>query len=377
MIYLDHAATTPVPKEVADAMYAVLTEQFGNPSAQYQLGLDMKKQVEVWRSTVAAALGCQPGQLFFTSCGTEGDSWAIQAACWQNRHLGRHIVTTAVEHSAVIEACRWMEQQGYAVTFLSPDRNGDITAEQVLEAVRADTALVSVMMVNNELGNVYPIGDIARGLKARNPKTLLHTDAVQGFLKVPFSAGTLGADFITVSAHKIGGPKGAGALFIGDRVRNPRPLLPGGGQEAGLRSGTEATAQIAGFAKAVELRQEHLADKLRHMAEIRDYALRTLSAVPDCRIVGSGTAPHVLAAALVGYPSQNIVNDLSAQGICISAGSACHRGKPSHVVAALRLPKEVAGSVIRLSFGPETTTADIDACAAALRKHHDTRFPRL
>ena len=377
MIYLDHAATTPVPREVADAMYEVLTEQFGNPSSQYQMGLDMKKRVENWRRTVAAALGCEAERLYFTACGTEGDNWAIQAACWQNRHVGRHIVTTAVEHSAVLECCKWMEQQGYEVTRITPDGKGSITAEQVLEAVRPDTALVSVMMVNNELGNVYPVADIAKGLAAKNPKTLLHTDAVQGFLKVPFSARTLGADFITISGHKIGGPKGVGALYIGPRVRNPRPLLAGGGQEGGLRSGTEATAQIAGFAKAVELRMDHLADKLAHMADLKAYAAERLTAIPDLTVISDGTAPHILAVSLAGWPSQNIVNDLSAQGICISAGSACHQGKPSHVVAALKLPKRVAGGVIRLSFGPETTEADIDACAEALRKHHDTRMPML
>ena len=377
MIYLDHAATTPVPQEVADAMYQVLTEQFGNPSAQYGLGLDMKKRVESWRQTVAAAMGCDAKQLYFTSCGTEGDNWAITAAVWQNRHLGRHIVTTAVEHSAVLECCRWLEQQGCEVTYLAPDKNGDITAEQVLDAVRPDTAVVSVMMVNNELGNVYPIADIAKGLAARNPKTLLHTDAVQGFLKIPFQAGRLGADFISVSAHKIGGPKGIGAMYIGPRVRNPKPLLAGGGQEGGLRSGTEATAQIAGFAKAVELRCDGLTDKLAHMADIKRYAADKLSAIPDCQLIGDGTAPHILSASLVGWPSQNMVSDLGSQGICISAGSACHRGKPSHVVAALHLPKKTAGGVIRLSFGPETTEADIDACAEALLRHHDTRMPML
>ena len=377
MIYLDHAATTPVPQEVADAMYQVLTEQFGNPSAQYGLGLDMKKRVEGWRQTVAAAMGCDAKQLYFTSCGTEGDNWAITAAVWQNRHMGRHIVTTAVEHSAVLECCRWLEQQGCEVTYLAPDKNGDITAEQVLDAVRPDTAVVSVMMVNNELGNVYPIADIAKGLAARNPKTLLHTDAVQGFLKIPFQAGRLGADFISVSAHKIGGPKGIGAMYIGPRVRNPKPLLAGGGQEGGLRSGTEATAQIAGFAKAVELRCDGLTDKLAHMADIKRYAAEKLSAIPDCQLIGDGTAPHILSASLVGWPSQNMVSDLGSQGICISAGSACHRGKPSHVVAALHLPKKTAGGVIRLSFGPETTEADIDACAEALLRHHDTRMPML
>ena len=377
MIYLDHAATTPVPKAVADAMYAVLTEQFGNPSSQYPLGQEMHRRVEEWRAVIAKAAGCEPKQLFFTSCGTEGDNWAIRAACWQNRHVGRHIVTTAVEHHAVLNCCRQLEQEGWEVTRIPPDRHGDISAESVLAAVRPDTALVSVMMVNNELGNVYPIAEIARGLKTVNEKALLHTDGVQGFLKISFSARTLGADFITLSGHKVGGPKGIGALYIGPRVRNPRPLLPGGGQEMGLRSGTEPTAQIAGFAKAVELRCAHLEETLRHMAEIKAYAVDKLSAIPDLTFIGDGQAPHILSVSMAGWPSQNVVTDLGSQGICISAGSACHQGKSSQVVAALGLPRRVAAGVIRLSFGPETTFADIDACAAALRNHHDRRMPML
>ena len=377
MIYLDYAATTPVAREVADIMYQVLTEQFGNPSSQYRIGLEMKKQMELWRKTVADALDCDPGRLFFTSCGTEGDNWAITAALWHNRRLGRHIVTTAVEHSAVLEPCRWLERQGYELTVLTPDSQGNLTAEQVLEAVRPDTALVSMMLVNNELGNLYPIADIARGLAAKNPQTLLHTDAVQGFLKVPCSARNLGADFITLSAHKIGGPKGVGALYISPRVKLPKPLLAGGGQEGGLRSGTEATAQIAGFSKAVELRRDGLAEKLRHMELLKAYAVERLASIPDLKILSTGGAPHILPVSLEGWPSQNIVNDLGSQDIFISAGSACHRGKPSHVVAALGLPKKVAGGAVRLSFGPETTTAEIDACADALRVQHDTRMPML
>lgn len=377
MIYLDHAATTPVPRAVADAMYEVLTEQFGNPSSQYPMGLEMKRRVEVWRKTVADALGCGAKQLFFTSCGTEADNWAVTAACWQNRHLGRHIVTTAVEHSAVLEACRWMERQGYEVTYLVPAQDGSLSAEQVLAAVRQDTALVSCMLVNNELGNIYPIAEIARGLAVKNPQTLLHTDAVQGFLKVPCSAKTLGADFLTISAHKIGGPKGTGALYTAPALRNLRPLLPGGGQEGGLRSGTEATAQIAGFARAVALRQENLAEKLRHMADIKAYCREKLLSIPGVVPVGQGEAPHILAVSLVGYPSANIVTDLGAKGICISAGSACHRGKASHVVSALHLDKRTAAGVIRVSFGPETTRADIDGLYQALLDHKNQRFPML
>ena len=330
-----------------------------------------------WRAGIAEALDCEPGRLFFTSCGTESDNWAFTAALWQNRRVGKHIVTTAVEHSAILERCRWLEQEGYEVTRLLPDHDGGIPAERVLEAVRPDTALVSVMLVNNETGNVYPVAEIAAGLKEKNEKTLLHTDAVQGFLKVPCSARALGADFVSISAHKIGGPKGIGALYIGGRVHSPRPLLPGGGQESGFRAGTEATAQIAGFAKAVALRREHLEEKLAHMARIQAYAIEKLTEIPDLQIIAKGQAPHILSVSMPGWPSQNVVNDLSAAGICISAGSACHQGKPSQVTAALRLEKRTAAGVVRLSFGPETTEAEIDAAASALRRHRETRFPML
>ena len=377
MVYFDNAATTPVPKAVADAMYEVLTAHFGNPSSQYPIGVEMKKAVEGWRAVIAGALGCPAERLYFTSCGTESDNWAIQAALWQNRHRGRHIITTAVEHSAVLEPCKLLAQQGYEVTYLKPGRDGNVTAEQVADALREDTALVSVMLVNNETGCVFPAADIAALLREKGSPALLHCDAVQGFLKVPFSAKALGADFIAISGHKVGAPKGIGALYIGPRVRNPRPLLPGGGQEMGLRSGTEATAQIAGFAKAVELRWDHLEDKLRHMAEVKAYAVEKLTAIPDLQIIGDGKAPHVLSVSMAGWPSQNVVNDLGSQGICVSAGSACHHGKSSQVVSALGLPKRVAAGVIRLSFGPETTFAEIDACAEALRNHHDHRMPML
>lgn len=379
MIYLDHAATAPVPRAVADEMYRVLTEQYANPSSQYGIGLDMARAVEGWRETVASALGCEAKRLCFTSCGTESDAWAVQAGSWQNRHRSRHIVTTGVEHAAVIESCKWMERQGYRVTYVPPRPDGWVDAMTVLNAVGPGTALVSVMLVNNELGDRYPIEEIAKGLRDRNPDTLLHTDASQAFLKVPFTVKELGADLVTVSAHKIGGPKGIGALYVGPRLRNPRPLLPGGGQEHGLRSGTEATAQIAGFAKAVELRRASFPEDEARLRRIRAYAVERLLDIPDIELVGGQheTAPHILSVSLAGWPSGNIVSDLSAQGICVSAGSACHRGRPSHVIASLRLPKRAEQGVIRLSFGPETTEAEIDACAGALRRHHDERMPLL
>ena len=377
MIYLDHAATTPVPKAVADAMYEVLTGQFGNPSSQYPMGQEAKQLVEGCRSVIAKALGCQGKNLYFTSCGTESDNWAIQAAVWQGRHNGRHIITTAVEHSAVLESCKWLEKQGWEVTYLQPDKDGNIRVEQVENALREDTVLVTMMLVNNETGCLFPVKETAQLLKAKKSKALLHSDAVQGFMKVDCDPVGWGVDMMSLSAHKIGGPKGIGALYIADSFRNVRPLLPGGGQEGGLRSGTEATAQIAGFAKAVELRSEHLAQKLRHTAEIKEYCREKLLTIPGMVSVGNGTAPHILSMALSGYPSANIVTDLGEKGICISAGSACHRGKSSHVVSTLGLDKRTAAGVIRISFSPDTTKEDIDTLCAALKEHQASRFPML
>ena len=377
MIYLDHAATTPVTPEIAQTMYDVLVNGAGNPSAQYPYGTSAKKRLEADRVVVAAALGCKAEELYFTSCGTESDNWALRLAAHQNRHVGRHIITTSVEHSAVLEPCRQLEQEGWSVTYLAPDKNGNVSARQVADALREDTALVSMMLVNNETGCVFPVAEVAALLRERRSKALLHTDAVQAFLKLPFRADTLGADLISLSGHKLNAPKGVGALYIGPRCRAVRPLLAGGGQERGLRSGTEATAQIAGFAKAVALRQEHLEEKLAHIAEIKAYAEEKLLAIDGVVRIGNGTAPHILAVSLVGYPSANVVNDLGAQGICISAGSACHRGKLSHVYAAMKLDKKTAAGVLRVSFAPETTFEEIDALAAALRKHKETRFPML
>ncbi len=377
MIYLDNAATTPVPKAVADAVYDVLLHHCGNPSSQYPAGQEMKKAVEGWRAVIAGALHCPPEHLHFTSCGTESDNWAIQAALWQGRHTGKHIITTAVEHSAILEPCKLLAQQGYDVTYLKPGRDGNITVEQVANALREDTVLVSMMLVNNETGCVFPVAETARLLREKKSPALLHCDAVQGFLKVPCDPAGWGVDMMSLSGHKLGAPKGIGALYIGPRLREPRPLLPGGGQERGLRSGTEATAQIAGFAKAVELRLENYDAKLAHMTALRDYCREKLLAMGGVVPVGAGTAPHILSVSLVGYPSANIVTELGAEGICISAGSACHQGKASHVVSALGLDKKTAAGVIRISFSPDNTTEDVDALCDALRRHRDNRFPML
>ncbi len=375
MHYLDYAATAPVPRAVAEAITEVLTQGWGNPSSQYGPGREARTRLERDRGTVAGALGCKPEQLFFTSCGTEGDNWAIRAALRQNRRVGKHIVATAVEHSAVLQCLKALEQEGFRVTYLRPDGQGRITAAQVAEALREDTALVSMMLVNNETGVRFPVEEVAALLRDR--PTLLHTDAVQGFLEVPFTAKSLGADYVALSAHKIGGPKGIGALYIGGKAKNPQPLLYGGGQESGLRPGTEATAQAAGFARAVELRTARLEEVQAHLARLKACAMEQLAAIPDLRFIGDGQAPHILCLSLPGYPSGNIVTELDSQGICVSAGSACHKGKASHVLAAMGLDKRTAAGAVRVSFGPETTQADIDALCAALADHRARRFPML
>lgn len=364
--YLDNAATTPVRQEAAQAALQAMTEGWGNPSSRYSLGTQAAEQVKTWRKQVADALGCQPNELYFTSCGSEGDNWAIQAAVELGRHKGKHIITSALEHSAVLEPCKALERQGYEVTYLKPDKNGVLSMEELAAALRPDTVLVSMMLVNNELGTVNPIREVANLIKRSGSPALLHCDAVQGFLKVPFTVKELGADFVAVSGHKIHAPKGIGALYVRNGLK-VSPMIRGGGQENGLRSGTEATAQIAAFAAAVQAGKDNLERDLAHMAEMKAYAAQTLQEkVSGLILVGEGTAPHILPISMPGYKSEVVLRFLSDRGVYVSSGSACHKGKPSHVYAALGLQKKILDGVLRISFSYDTTREDIDALAEGL-----------
>ena len=373
LTYFDYAATTPLCPQALEAMTRALAH-FGNPSSRYAYGREAAQSVKACRDTVAKALGCAPGEVFFTSCGTEGDNWAIRKGAELGRRRGRHIVTTAVEHAAVLETCRDLERQGYEVTYLSPDREGRITVDQVRDALRPDTALVSMMLVNNETGVVLPVADCVKAVKAFDPAILFHCDAVQGFLKLAHTPVSTGADLITVSGHKVGGPKGVGALYIRKGVRLA-PLLTGGGQEEDLRSGTEATAQIAGFAAACQAVMADLG-RLERTAAIKAYTLEQLKqAVPKLEVISPGDAPHICAVTLPGYPSEVLVRVLGDQGICISSGSACHRGKPSHVFAAMGLPKPWLSGALRLSFSPKTAQEEADRLVEALQQTSERVFP--
>ncbi len=375
LIYFDYAATTPVRPEAVEAMVDALG-QFGNPSSRYGYARQAAQQVKEGRETVAAAVGCSPAELFFTSCGTESDNWALRRGVGLNRRRGKHIITTAIEHAAVLETCKDLERQGYEVTYLKPDRAGRIGVGQLAAALRPDTALVSMMLVNNETGVILPVADCVRAVKAFDPAILFHCDAVQGFLKTPEPLARLGADLVAVSGHKIGAPKGIGALYIKKGVRL-RPLLTGGGQEEGLRSGTEATAQIAAFSAAVRaVSADHT--RLERTAAIKEYALSRLKeALPRLEIISQGDAPHICAITLPGYKSEVVVRVLGDQGVCISSGSACHKGRPSHVFATMNLPKPWLDGALRLSFSPTSTREEADALAAALKNAADTLFTTL
>ncbi len=375
--YLDNAATTPVRPEAVQAAVEAMTEGWGNPSARYAKGAQAAARMKEWRGDVAAGLGCAPEEVFFTSCGTESDNWAIYAAAELGRRKGKHIVTTAIEHAAVLEPCREMERRGYEVTRLQPDRWGNIALSDLEHALREDTVLVSMMLVNNELGTVLPVAGAAEAIRRAGCPALLHCDAVQGFLKVPFSPKELGVDLLSVSGHKIHAPKGVGAMYIRAGLK-VLPLLFGGGQEEGLRPGTEPTAQIAAFAAAVRAGRAALEGDLAHMAQLKEYAAARLTgAVPGLRLLTREGAPHILPITLPGYKSEVLVRFLSDRGICVSSGSACHRGKPSHVYAALKLPKKEQDGILRVSFSYDTTRADVDALAEGLQTAREQLFPTL
>ena len=375
LIYFDYAATTPVKREAVAAMVDALG-QFGNPSSRYEYARQAAQRVKEDRETVAKAFSCSPAELYFTSCGTESDNWAIRRGVELGHRKGKHIVTTAVEHAAVLETCRDLERQGYEVTYLKPDKAGRITVEQLTAALQPDTVLVSMMLVNNETGVVLPVADCVKAVKAYDPAILFHCDAVQGFLKTPEPLARLGADLVAVSGHKIGAPKGIGVLYIKKGVRL-RPLLTGGGQEDGLRSGTEATAQIAGFAAAV---RAAMADpgRLERTAAIKEYTLAKLKeALPKLEVISPGDAPHICAVTLPGYKSEVVVRVLGDQGVCVSSGSACHKGRPSHVFAAMNLPKPWLDGALRLSFSPDSTREEADALVSALKGAAGSLFTTL
>ena len=368
MIYLDNSATTKPCAEAVEAMTRALTENWGNPSALYFFGIDMAKQLRLARHQVAAAMGAEPDRVFFTSGGTEADNWAIFSTVKRLGKRGKHIITTAIEHHAILNCMKELEAQGFEVTYLQPDKSGTVTLAALKEALRSDTILVSVMMVNNEVGSVMPIAQMAKLTHRICPDAYFHTDAVQGFLKIPFAAKTLGADLISVSSHKVHGPKGVGALYISPRLKSFPAYMLGGGQEGGYRSGTEGTPAIFGFAAAcAAVSATFRQDSIREKAMIDALAER-LQAIDGVTVNGAHEAPHVLSIAIPGVPTQNSLNILQDSGICVSAGSACAKGHRSHVLSAMELPPEVIDGSFRVSICKDTTQEELDLLVTIIKE---------
>ena len=368
MIYLDNSATTKPCKEAVEAMTLAMTENWGNPSALYGFGIDTAHMLRDARHKVAAALGAEPDRVFFTSGGTEADNWAIFSTVKRFGKKNKHIITTAIEHHAILNCMKELESQGFEVTYLQPDETGTVTLAALREALRPDTILVSIMMVNNEVGSVMPIAQMAKLTKRICPNAIFHTDAVQGFLKIPFAAKTLGADLISISSHKVHGPKGCGALYISPRLKSFPALLLGGGQEANFRSGTEGTPAIFSFAAAAEAGAATLKTDIAREKELLSSLVEKISVLDGICINGCHEAPHVLSLSVPGVPTQNTINILQDHGICVSAGSACAKGHRSHVLEAMNLRPEVMDGSFRISICRDTTQEELDTLVDVIRE---------
>lgn len=363
MRYLDYAATTPILEEVLEAMLPYQRDAFGNPSSVYAAGREARKGIEEAREQVAQAIGAQPNEIIFTGGGTEADNLAVKGIAFKARPRGNHVVTTAVEHHAVLHSAEWLERQGFRVTFLGVDRDGLIDLDALAEVVGPETVLVSIMLANNEVGMIEPVAEAARIVKERS-RALVHTDAVQGLGKIPVSVDDLGVAAASFSAHKIGGPKGVGALYL--RRRTPmEPILHGGGQERDLRSGTQNVAGIAGFGRAAEIAAEEVEREGKRLAAMRDRLEEAIVAsIGRVRINGPGAprVPGTLNVCIEGVEGESLLLMLDAKGVAASSGSACTSGSldPSHVLLAMGIPPELAHGSLRLSLGRGTTDEDAD-----------------
>ena len=366
MIYLDNAATTKPSKEAVAAAEHAMTACWGNPSASYLTGREAKNLLDSSRLSVAKALGGKPEEVIFTSGGTEADNQAIIGAARKQKHRGRHIISSLTEHDAVLETLKYLSTEGYELTLLSPDKSGAVPVSAVAEALREDTVLISLMLVNNETGVINPISDISSLIKTKGSSALLHTDAVQAFKKIPFSVKALGADLVTVSAHKIHGTKGAGALWVknGVKINN---FTYGGGQENGSRSGTEAMPAIAAFGAAADVIIKNNYSTLRRIL---------INQLPEANFIGEANAPHINCLSLVGCKAEVLATILDCQGIFVSRGSACTKGRRSHVLTAMELPPEVIDGALRISFSEYTTEEEVYTFCAELKKARDRYFPK-
>lgn len=366
-IYLDNSATTKVCRESADAVMTMLTENYGNPSSLHSKGVAASKALENAREILADALSCSKDEIFFTTSGTTANNTAIFGAVNANKRKGNRIITSSLEHPSVSECMKKLEEQGFEIIRLKPDMNGAFSPMELMNAINSKTILISIMAVNNEIGTINPINQIKTAVKRANSNALIHVDAVQGFGKIPLNPSKAGIDLMTVSSHKIHGPKGAGALYIRKGVKI-QPHVVGGGQEKGIFSGTEALPAIVGFGAAVKS-LPNLNTELADIRSIRDYFIREVTKIGGVHINSPADAlPYIINLSVLGVPSQTIVNSLSEYGIYVSAGSACKKGHRSEVLTAIGLDGKRIDSAIRISLSRFTTKHDMDEVVKALDK---------
>jgi len=370
--YLDHSATTPCSKAATEKMVELLIMDYGNPSSLHMKGVVAENYISEAKKKIAKVLKVEDKELVFTSGGTESNNLAIIGSAIANKRAGMHVITTSIEHASVANPFAWLSENGYEVTYLSVDEYGIISLEELKKAIRPDTILVSIMQVNNEIGALQPIEEAGKVIKATNPKTLFHVDAIQSFGKMTIQPKKLNVDLLSVSGHKIHGPKGSGFLYIKDKTKI-KPIVHGGGQQKGMRSGTENVPAIAGLAVAVEEMYANLEANREHLFALRDYFIEEVEKIEGVSVNGKkdrNTAPHIVSVSIDGVRAEVILHTLEDRQIFVSAGSACSSNKPavSHTLKSIGLRKELLDSTIRFSFSVHTTKEEVEYALEVMRE---------
>ena len=368
LIYLDNAATTKTRPEVVEAMLPYFTEYYGNPSSVYEFSAEPKRAIAQARETIAKALGAKSNEIYFTYGGTESDNWALISTAEAYQAKGKHIITTPIEHASVLSTVEFLQKEGFEISFMEVGSDGKVDLDSLSKLLRDDTILVSCMYVNNEIGSIQPIEALVKLVKAHNPQTLVHVDAVQAYGKLKFTPKQLGVDLLSVSGHKIHGPKGSGALYIKDKTLI-RPIIYGGGQQNFMRSGTENLPGIAGMGLAAEMIYTDHEAKMQHVREVRDYLVSEVTKIEGV-YDHSGEAPHIASISFEGVRAAVLMRAIGDKGIYVSAGSACSSNKPqvSHVLTAIGLSQEQLESTLRFSFCEWNTKEEVDYCVEVLKE---------
>ncbi|MDO4344717.1 MAG: cysteine desulfurase family protein [Eubacteriales bacterium] len=371
--YLDNSATTKCLESVKDIVVKTMTEDFGNPSSKHLKGMQAENYIREAQEKIAATMKVNPKEIYFTSGGTESNNWALLGAALANRRMGNHLITTAVEHAAVLQPMGFLEEMGFCVTYLPVDEQGTVRIEELRKALRPETILVSMMYVNNEVGTVEPVAEAAEIIKAANPRTLFHVDAIQAYGKYRIYPKKLGIDLMSVSGHKIHGPKGSGFLYVSEKARL-RPLILGGGQQKGMRSGTENVPGAAGLGEAAAEAYRKFEEKTAHMEMIKRRFVEGVTRLEDVTLQGQtadgGGAPHIVSVSFRGVRSEVLLHALEERGIYVSSGSACSSNKKlpvSTVLKEIGVEKDLLESTVRFSFSAFTTEEEIDYCLEQLQ----------